>query len=254
MARLTELSNQQHKDLCIVPNAAVNYAAKQHVMNLQASELAHAATCFPVFISRNSRNGQLSLSALASFVTGRNLFLQNASWQPVFKPSSLLTYPLYLMQSPKTEQSFTIGFDAESEDLADGNGTPLFTEDGKATAELMEMTKLLNNELTSMQQSMAFLKTLDELNLLKSVDLQVQYQVGQTEVIRGLYTINEERLQTLDVEQLDSLRKAGYLMPIHALLISLLQINMLINKHNATDDLPSISTVKIEVSKELTNQ
>lgn len=254
MARLTELSNQHHKTMCIAPKAAVRYAAKQHVMNLQASELAHASTCFPVFVSRNTRNGQLSLSALASFVSNRNLFLHNDLWQPVFKPSSLLTYPLYLMQSPTNEQSFTIGFDADSGDITEESGTALFSDDGKATAELMEITKLLNAELTNTQQSMAFLKAMDELDLLKSVDLQVQYQIGQTEVIRGLYTIDEERFQTLSIEQLDQLRKMGYLMPIHALLISLLQVNMLINKHNATEDLPSISAVKIEVSKDLTNQ
>lgn len=254
MARLTELSNQHHQKMCIAPKAAVRNAAKQHVMNLQASEIANAATCFPVFLSRNTRNGQLSISALASFVANRNLFLQNDVWQPVFKPSSLLTYPLYLMQSPTDQQNFTIGFDAESDAIKEGEGTALFSADGKATPELMEISKLLNTELTMTQQSMAFLKTMDDLSLLKSVDLQVQYQVGQTEVIRGLYTIDEERFQTLSIEQLEQLRKMGYLMPIHALLISLLQVNMLINKHNTTEDLPTISAVKIEVSKELTNQ
>ena len=254
MARLTELSSQLHQNMCIAPNAASDYASKQHIMQLQATELPHAATCFPVFVSRNSRNGQLSLSALASFVMHKNLFLDKGLWQPVFKPQRLQTHPLYLMQSPSDEKQFTIGFDADSNDIVSGQGSALFSADGKASPALTEITRLLNNELTMTHQSHTFLKKLDELDLLKPVDLQVQYQVGETEVITGLYTINEDNLQTLPIEQLDQLRKSGYLTPIHALLISLLQINMLINKHNASDDLPTITAVKIEASKEQTNQ
>jgi hypothetical protein len=250
MARLTELSSKTHKSLNIVNNAAVRFAAKQHVMALQATEIPQAATCFPVFISRNSTNGQLSISALTSFIPNRNVYVRNDIWEPVFKPSRIQTHPLYLMQSPEDEKRFTIGFDTESGEVSSEAGTPLFTEEGKASESLMEITRLLHNELKLIGQSFTFLKTIEELQLLKAVDMPVQFESGQVDVIQGFYTIDEDRLQTLSTEQFETLRKSGYLMPIHALLISMLQVNALINRHNTLSDVPKINGVKIETRKD----
>ncbi|MDM7859225.1 SapC family protein [Alteromonas sp. ASW11-36] len=253
MATLTELTSAQHKDLHIVPDAVMQQISKQHMMNVHATEIANAATCFPVFISRNSINGRLSISALTNLVAGHNLYVSNGHWDPVFRPIGLQTLPLYLMQRPEDPNQFTVGFDSSSECFATSGGEPLFTEDGKATSLLMEKSKLLESELNMVRQTHGFLQAMEKHNLLKSVDLQVKYDNERVNVIQGLYTINEDQLQTMNTEQFEELRKAGYLMPIHALLMSLYQVNVLVNRFNAHSLTEKISEVKIEVSKNLTN-
>ena len=253
MATLTELKSADHPNLHIAPNAMIDIASKQHMLNVQAIELANAATCFPVFISRNTTNGRLGISALTSLHAGENLFIRNQQWEPVFQPLSVRSLPLYLMQKAEDPTQFTVGFDAQSEHFSTTEGTPLFSEDGQATETLKDKSKVLETELMQYRQSFAFLKAMEELDLLKQVDLQVQFQSGHVNVVQGLYTINEDRLQTMEAEQFEKLRTSGYLMPIHALLMSLFQVNVLVSRHNAAGDKEPITAVKIEVSKNLTS-
>ncbi len=253
MPTLTELKSAAHSNLKIAPNATTDITSRQHMLSVQAAELANAATCFPVLISRNSQNGRLSISALTSFTAGQNLFVSETGWEPVFQPISVQTLPLYLMQLPSDPNQFTVGFDAQSGHLSEQSGTALFDAEGKATATLTEKSKLLETELNHYRQTFAFLNALEEHGLLKPIDIQVQFQDGHTNVIQGLYTINEDSLQTMDISALDGLRSQGYLMPIHALLMSLYQVNVLVNRHNARQPELPIKAVKIEVSKNLTN-
>lgn len=253
MATLTELSSKEHKDLKVSPGVQIKYASKQHVMPLSAAEISNAATCFPVFVTRNNVNGSLVFSAMTSFELEQNLFVQDDNWAPVFQPNSLRTYPFYLMQSEKSEQQFTIGFDAQSNDLSPLEGTILFDEQGKASQYLTQVTRILESELGAIKQSLEFGKALEEFKLLRVMDLHVQYENGQTHTITGLHTINEEAMQLLSAEQLSTLNKAGYLMPIHALLMSLFNLNALITKNNALAHKAKVSSIKMEVSKDFTH-
>jgi hypothetical protein len=252
MPKLTELTSKKHKDLKIAPQAHIKHAAKQHVVQLSAAEIANAATCFPVFVTRNNVNGGWVVSAMTSFELDQNLYVNDDSWSVAFNPASLRTYPLYLMQSPDNEKSFTVGFNEESDAFSTTDGIDLFQADGSATEHLTDVTRMLETELTNVKQTFEFGNVLDKLGLLKEIDLKVQYQDGTTNVIKGLHTINEDTLQTIDAEKLAQLNKIGYLTPIHALLISIFQLNVLVNKHNANDGKMKVKAVKMEVSKDPT--
>ncbi len=82
--------------------------------------------------------------------------------------------------------------------------------------------------------------------------MNIQVFDGDPNTIKGLHTIDEDRFQTLSIEELDSLRKQGYLMPIHAMLISLLQVNRLITINNENVERARIVEVKMEVAKDAT--
>jgi hypothetical protein len=250
MAKLTELSSKNHQNLHVVPSATMQFASEQHVLNLTAIELAKAATCFPVFISRSSANGKLAFSAMTSFELNQNLYVTNGKWNGGYQPNALRTYPLFLMQSQKGENQFCIGFDEQSSAFSTVQGAPLFENDGAATPHLAEVTKMLEVELEHIRQSYEFAKALESMNLLKEIDIKVQYQDGTVNVIQGLCTINEDALSILNGEQLEKLNKAGYLTPIYSLLISLNLLNDLINRHNALEGATKIVNVKMEVTKE----
>jgi hypothetical protein len=54
----------------------------------------------------------------------------------------------------------------------------------------------------------------------------------------------------LSAEQLHDLNKQGYLVQIHAMLISIYQLNLLIRKHNKINDSNKIAQLKIEIARE----
>jgi hypothetical protein len=250
MSELVELSHTRHKGLKVRSNCAIEVATKQQIIRLRAVEVGRAAANFPVFFTRDSEDGALVLSALTSFENGQNMFVENRQWQATYQPSAMQTYPFFLMQSPKDEKSYTIGIDENNPAFAKDEGELLFEDNGKASMQLSRAKTLLEADIQNDTNTYQFARKLQELALLKSIDLIVQYQDGASQTITGLITIDEEKLNALSAEQLHGLNQQGYLVQIHALLISIYQLNLLIQKQNSRSDLPKVAQLKIEVAKD----
>nr|WP_297349939.1 SapC family protein [uncultured Glaciecola sp.] len=249
---LVELSSKTHKELKITNNAVIQHIAKQHLMNLRATELGQAATCYPVFATKNTHNGFWTFSALTSFVPNENLFVKNDKFDVIYRPTSTQTFPFYLMKAPAEENAYTIGIIEDQGDFSKTTGEPLFDENSNPTEATKRRAQLLDADVQKDIQTAQFSKTLDDLGLFKHLDMNVQLFDGEPKTIKGLHTIDEDRFQALSIEELDSLRKQGYLMPIHAMLISLLQVNRLITINNENVERARIVEVKMEVAKDAT--
>lgn len=250
---LVELSSAAHKDLKIKNSADIDNLKKQHLMNLRATELGHAATCYPVFATKNTHNGMWTFSAMTSFTPDNNLFVIDGKLEAIYRPTGTQTHPFYLMQSPKDKNAYTIGILEDHGDFSKTSGEAIFEEDGKKlSAAANRRIQMLEVDVQKDVQTAKFSKTLEELGLFKALDMNVQFLSGDSSKIRGLHTIDEDRLQSLSIEELDSLRTQGYLMPIHAMLVSILQVNKLIGLNNEVAQRPQIVEVKMEVAKEAT--
>lgn len=88
------------------------------------------------------------------------------------------------------------------------------------------------------------------MGLFKPIDMNIRFLSGEIQKLKGLHTIDEDKFQSLSLEDLDKLRKEGYLMPIHAMLVSIMQVNKLINLSNEVVDRAQIVEVKMEVAKD----
>jgi hypothetical protein len=247
---LVELSNKAHKDFKIKNNAVIDHIAKQHLMNLRATELGQAATCYPVFATKNTHNGFWTFSAMTSFTPNENLFVKNDKFDVIYRPTSIQTFPFYLMQAPSEGNTYTIGILEDQGDFSKTTGEPLFDEKSSPTEGTKRRAQLLDADVQKDIQTAQFSKALDDLGLFKPLDMNVQLADGNSKKIRGLHTIDEDRFQILSIEELDSLRQQGYLMPIHAMLISLLQVNKLITLNNQDVERAPIVEVKMEVAKD----
>ena len=249
MPNIVELSSTVHRSFKIAPNAACQYAAKQQVMLVKYPEIAPAAANFPVFLTRDPKNGRLAFSALMSFAAQQNLMVKNNQWLATYQPLSMRTYPLFLMRSVSDESKLKISLNQENQHFSEETGAALFDEDGIATQTLMSIQKMLEADLKNEADTQDFVKVLEANNLLKKVDLVVSAIDNTTFTIAGIYTINEDSLKTLDKETILSLNEQGYLQQIHALLFSIYQINGLIRKNNDVNN-EKIVRVKLESHKD----
>ncbi|MFT5675145.1 MAG: hypothetical protein ACI808_001074 [Paraglaciecola sp.] len=250
MSELVELNSSKHKGLKVRANCVIEVTAKQQIIRLRAVEAARAAANFPMFFTRGTQDGALVLSAFTSFENGQNMFIKDGQWQATYQPSAMQTYPFFLMESPSDEKSYTIGIDEDNQAFSNEEGELLFDANGKASMQLSRAKVLLEADIQNDINTYQFAKKLQELALLKSIDLVVQYQDGASQTITGLITIDEDKLNALSAEQLHGLNQQGYLVQIHALLISIYQLNMLIQKQNNRSDLPKVAQLKIEVAKD----
>ena len=93
-------------------------------------------------------------------------------------------------------------------------------------------------------------KPIEQLGLLKPIDLNITYGAGSNQKMAGLYVLDEAKMQQLSGDQLEKLSKAGFLVPMHAMLISLYQMNSLIRRNNVVDPSNKITQLKMEVAKD----
>ena len=250
MSELVELSSTQHQGLKVRVNCGVEVAATQQIVKLRVNEVGRAAGNFPIFFTRRAQDGALVLSALTSFESQQNMFVKDGQWQSTYQPSAIKTFPFFLMRSKSDAKSYTIGIDEKNQVFSKEHGELLFEENGKASMQLSRAKVLLEADIQNDIHTFQFGKELEQMGLLKSIDLVVQYQDGTNQSITGLITIDEDKINALSAEQLHGLNQQGYLVQIHALLISIYQLNSIIQKQNSHIDLPKVAQLKIEVAKD----
>lgn len=253
MTELVELSGVNHKNLKVVKGCEIAFAKQQHMMVLQVAELAKAASCFPLFLSKNAATGDWNVGTITSFEMGNNLFVENDQWTAIYKPECLQTYPLFLMNSTGEKKGYTIGINEQSSAFSTEQGESLFEAENKASVFLTNTQSALEASITHNIQSVQFFVKLEQLQLIKSINLLVHYSDGKVDTLKGLNTIDEVKLKGLSSDDLMELNKLGYLTPIHAMLTSIYQLNSLIQKHNNIADKTKVSQVKIELGESARN-
>ncbi len=250
MTQLVELNQEKHANLKVKKNSALYVAKEQHAINLRVVELSKASCNFPLFFTRVDETGDLALSAMTSFEPGTNLFVQKGQWLSTYFPSTMQTFPLFLMQKESDEKNYTIGIEESNPAFSETEGEALFDDKGTASIYLSQMKAILEANISDIVQSFQFLNTINEYNLLKALDLKVHYVDGKINVLKGLYTIDEDKLRDLPKDDFLKLNEKGYLPPIYSMLTSLYQLNALIRMHNNVEHSLKISQVKMEVAKD----
>ena len=249
MAKLTALTLDAHKGLKLKEKSGVIYAQNAHMLPLRVTEVVQAIVDFPVVISRMS-NGAMSLSALTSFEPSKNLYVVSGEWHSSFQPAAMKTYPLFLMKEEMGRPELILGVDADSDALSKEEGLALFDQKGKLSLPIKQLKAQLAEDSKNMVHTFQFFETLEKFDLIRSIDLALNYTDGQTNLIRGLSMIHEDNLQSLSSERLTELRDSGYLAPLYAMLFSVFQLNALIRRNNAAVGTAKIKNINLEVSKD----
>lgn len=247
MALLTALSKEKHGKFYVSDTSPVDYAKNKHMLEIRVTDISHAIASFPVFITRQT-NGDLSLSAITSFQTGQNLFVKDNSWDSIFQTAMMKAYPIFLMRDETGGPEPVIGIDDTANFLTQGD-KPLFDKSGKPALWLNQTRAMLMQDAQNGLHSREFCKTLNELNLMRALNVILMFENEESSTITGLNTISEDVLQGLSSEKLTQLRDRGYLAPIYAMLSSVHQLNALIRRNNASKDCAKIKRIRLEVVK-----
>jgi len=245
MTELVELSNSEHGTLRVVDNAAIAFMKQQHILTVRVKEITQAISSFPVFLVKNPHTGMWNISALTSFDIGQNLFVDNNKWNAIFTPTSMQTFPFFLMNVAGENNGYTIGIAPQDQAFSTTQGQSIFEPSGKPSLLLSRVKTLLEADIKNDIQSYQFAQKLESMQLIKRINLVVQYGDGTVQTLKGMNTIDETKLQQLSNDDLGALNKQGYLMPIHAMLMSIIQLNSLIQKHNNVEHNKTISQVKL---------
>jgi len=251
MNKLKELTSEMHGALFVKNNCPLSFASTQHLISINVTEISKTICSLPVFFSKNPHTGNWNICALSSLEPNYNLFIESEEWVAAYFPTSLQTYPFYLMNSSNQKDTYTIGIDEASSAFSQTKGTKLFEIDKRPTSYLLNVKTLLEASIKNDIHSYEFTNELEKLNLFKAININVHYQNEMVKSHKGLHTIDEDKLYSLSAEVLKELSNKGFLIPISSILTSLFQLNSLIKKHNSLEFFQKIKRIELEISRDM---
>lgn len=236
MSNYVLLDADKHQKKKILPHTNFKHSAQQHHVPVTLNEFVQASTSFPVVFMKDPQEGKLHAVALLGLIAGKNLHFTETDWLGSYVPASILRTPFELGPDLKNGKTLTLYVDEDSLYLSEDEGQDLF--DGEnATQDLLQIQQVFANYFNNEIATQKFTAQLLDCNLLKEIELVVQYKDSSSMKIKGIYTINEPALRLLSDALVIEFNNKDYLMAIHAMLASLGQVNRLIKLHNGSEEL-----------------
>lgn len=224
---MVPVAPERHKNKKVRNTAGFGFASEFHIAYVTMHEFARAAAIYPIVFLEDKPTGGYRSVVLMGLENGENLFIgPKGVWGASYIPAMIRRYPFALSKGEQ-EGRFVVCVDEASALLSETEGAPLFDEKGQPT-QVIENVKRYLSELQQMDQmTLEFSRFLSEHELLTPLSMRVDTS-EQVKNITGCFVISEERLNELSDEQFKTLREKRYLPAIYAHLISLPQIERLI--------------------------
>src|SRR5690606_583029 len=144
------------------------------------------------------------LVTVSGLQQGHNLFVNSSgSWLSDFVPAEYRLFPFFLSES--SEGKSVLCFNADSGLLSSGsNGLPFFV-DGSPSDLVKNILRALTEIKIKRQRTQAIVQKLLDTRVLEEWPLTIKNR-NESQLIKGLYRINEAALASIDGETLISLR------------------------------------------------
>lgn len=225
------LDKNKHSALKVKTQHNFEFAKDTHLASATLREFAQVASCMPIVFIKDQASGSFHTIAMLGLEQNSNLYFKDDKWQGHIMPLNIQRFPFDVRPDGDKLGVFI----DENSALVGDEGEPLFTEDGQPSDFLNNRQQLLGDIANSEMATQRFVKEVVDLNLLDAVQLTVKYANGEQRNVTGLYGINENRLNELDDEKILALRKSGFLGAIYTVMLSLAQINRLVQLSGNTD-------------------
>jgi hypothetical protein len=231
------LDNVTHKDVHVITEHASEYGDNASYSPVFISEFQNVQAHYPIFFQKNANTGQFEAIALLGLASEENLFVNSDGWQANYIPMSIQRRP-FLIGFQETDNNGVISqqpvvhIDMDSPRVSYNQGEAVFLPQGGQSPYLQNISSLLMAIHDGHEQTKKFINTMQEHNLLESVDIQVELKNSAKHKMDFLYTINEEKVAKLSDTAVTALHKLGYLKHIHMVLASLSNMTDLIELKN----------------------
>ncbi len=230
--QIVPVALERHRHKKVRNTTQFDYAAGFHIAYVTVHEFARAAATYPIVFLEDKPNDGFRPVVLMGLQPGENLFVgADGAWNASYIPAMIRRYPFALSKGVE-ENRFVVCVDESSTLLSDTEGAPMFDEKGEPT-QVIENVKRYLSELQQMDMlTQQFSRFLLSNNLLTPLNMRVN-ATAQARNITGCYVINEERLNAFSDALFLEVRAKGFLPAMYAHLMSLPQIERLVQLSKA---------------------
>lgn len=237
MTNFALLNNVDHEDTRVITERAAEYGDNVMFAMTFPAEFRDLQAWYPILFHKDQDDNFYPL-ALFGFQKQENLFLDESGWHAGYIPAMIRREPFMIgfqesRQGGEADKVRVLSLDMDHPRVSSERGERLFQPLGGRTPYLEDVADLLEGIYLGLEHGKEFVAALEEYDLIESVTIDIMLRDESRNQLLGFYTINEEKLQELPGDVLESFSKRGFLMPIFMVLASMSNMHRLIEVKNA---------------------
>lgn len=201
----------------LAPNASLRFALDTNSVPLNGVELALAQRHYPIVFSEEETPFPIAILGLRN---AENSFVgADGRWAAgAYVPAYVRRYPFVFVTGADQSQ-FALCIDAASDFVVDGDANPFF-RDGKPAEASQNALAFCSAFQGEFEKTKAFARAVAEQGLFESKTADVELKNGQKLRLGTFKTIDEGKLAALPHAVVSDWLKRGWLLWIHAHLLS----------------------------------
>lgn len=222
------LNQEAHADMTVSPSPnGYWFAAVAQSIILATVEFFDACRQYPIIFTRTV-DGRILPLTLLGLEQNENLFVAaDGAWLGQYIPAYIRRYPF--ITTDGADGQTVVCFEEQFDGFNQEGGMPLF-ENGEPSIKLKEIQAFLHDYNMQMQQTEQFGAMLAQAGLLRPFDLQARLEDGSSYAVNGMLVVDEQLLTQLPDIDIVKLFRSGAMALIHAHLLSLRNVNALIER------------------------
>lgn len=208
------VSVSKHRHHSVETGISYAFSSEMNSVPLVTAEFPAAAREYPIVFVQV---GEAVIPAIVLGMRGKeNLFLDEAgTWQAKYIPAFIRSYP-FIFGSNDHGKNIVLCIDEAFAGLnQEGRGQRMFTDDGKQTAYLGKVLKLLQTYQLEFRRSQLFCQNLKAKELLEPMWAQVGIPSGGRFSMAGFMVVDRKKLMALPADTLGEMARSGELELIY---------------------------------------
>lgn len=181
------------------------FAKRAAFIPIGSHEIIEAQKCYPIFFAKDEEEDIVPF-AVMGITQDENLFIDKRGQIECYIPAVLRVYPFSITNY---NGSFSLVIDEAAQQKYPGT-KKLFTSKGNLTKEGQKIVKLVEEVYADLQKTKKALRVLDDLELLKPVDISIQVK-EQRYLFERFLIVDQEKIKDLSDDTIAKLYRNGIL-------------------------------------------
>lgn len=229
-AEAKPVTKERHRDWFVETGHDYSFARNTNSVPLMAVEFPSAGREYAIVFA-GADEGKTIPAAILGIEDKQNLYITaEGGWKAHYIPAFVRRYP-FIFAADGEGKTFTLCID---EGFAgcnqEGQGRPLFDDDGERTEYLDSVLKFLQEYQLQHQRTQALIRRLRDLELLEPMQANVALKSGERHSLAGFHVVSREKLNGLTADVIHGLFKNGALELIYSHLQSLANFGAMVDR------------------------
>lgn len=234
MTKHVLLNNVDHKDLKVITRYSEEYGNNVHAVPTFPTEYGDIQREYPILFQKSAGSDSYQSVALLGLEEGENLFLGDGRWNAPYVPGIVARGPFLIgFQEQEIDGDVrkepVIHVDLDDPRVNEAEGEAVFLEHGGNTPYLQRIASILSGIQDGMALSAAMFGAFDAHGLIEPANIEIDVHSDVRYVLKGFYTISQDKLAQLDGDALHELNKAGFLQGAFLAVASLNNVRKLVD-------------------------